>query len=113
VDLCREAVDAESYNPDLHLNLGRVLVAAGRRKEGWHALQRGLEVDEGHEGLRRAVAAMGTRQRPPVPFLARSHPVNKMLGKMAHQDKAKKRKAAPSRTAKRAPSGRRTAPGRT
>ena len=61
VDLCREAVGAESYNPDLHLNLGRVLVAAGRRKEGWEALQRGLLVDEAHEGLRRAIAAMGVR----------------------------------------------------
>jgi tetratricopeptide (TPR) repeat protein len=111
VDLCREAVGAESYNPDLHLNLGRVLVAAGRRKEGWEALQRGLQVDEAHEGLRRAIAAMGVRKRPAVPLLARSHPLNKLLGKMAHQEKAKK--SAPGRTAKRAPVGRRTVPGRT
>jgi predicted Zn-dependent protease len=110
VDLCREAVAAESYNPDLHLNLGRVLVAAGRRKEGWEALQRGAEVDEAHEGLRRALAAMGARRRPPVPFLARSHPLNRMLGKMAHQDQA--RRAAPAQRAKRAAPPRRATSGR-
>jgi len=111
VDLCREAVASESYNPDLHWNLGRVLVAAGRRKEGWEVLRRGLEVDDQHEGLRRAVAAMGSRRRPAVPFLDRSHPINKLLGKMAHQEKAKK--AAPKRDAKPVRAARRTASGRT
>ena len=113
VDLCREAVAAESYNPDLHLNLGRVLVAAGRRKEGWEALQRGAEVDEGHEGLKRALAAMGVRRRPAVPFLDRGHAINKVLGKMAHQDQA--RRKTPAKTAKatrRAPAQRRAASGR-
>jgi predicted Zn-dependent protease len=110
VDLCREAVNAESYNPDLHLNLGRVLVAAGRRKEGWEALKRGIEVDEAHEGLRRALAAMGTRRRPALPFLPRGHALNKVLGKMASQDKA--RRAAPAKAATRTPAARRTASGR-
>jgi len=113
VDLCREAVHSESYNPDLHLNLGRVLVAAGRRKEGWEALKRGIEVDEAHEGLRRALAAMGTRQRPAVPFLDRGHPVNKLLGKMTHQDRVRKGKSAPPRATTRERPGRRQAPGRT
>jgi len=110
VDLCREAVAAESYNPDLHLNLGRVLVAAGRRKEGWEALRRGLTVDEAHEGLKRAIAAMGERRRAALPFLSRSHPINKLLGKMAHQDRARK---SPPPARKRAPARRRPAPGRT
>lgn len=111
VDLCREAVSAESYNPDLHLNLGRVLVAAGRRKEGWEALRRGLEVDEAHEGLKRAIASMGERKRPALSFLPRSHPLNRMLGKMAHQDKT--RRASLAKPVKGAPVRRRPAPGRT
>ncbi|HEX5042643.1 MAG TPA: tetratricopeptide repeat protein [Candidatus Polarisedimenticolaceae bacterium] len=111
VDLCREAVAAESYNPDLHLNLGRVLVAAGRRREGWEALQRGAEVDEAHEGLRRALAAMGTRRRPALPFLPRGHAINKMLGKMAHQDQARRATPAKTKAAKR-PVARRVASGR-
>jgi hypothetical protein len=68
-------------------------------------------VDEAHEGLRRAIAAMGVRKRPAVPLLARSHPINKLLGKMAHQEK--ERKAAPAHAAKRAPGRRRAASGRT
>jgi tetratricopeptide (TPR) repeat protein len=92
IDLCREAVGSESYNADLHLNLGRVLVAANRRKEGWQAFQRGLEQDPQHEALRRAVAGMGTRRRPPFPFLDRSHPLNKALGKMT----ARKAQAEPA-----------------
>lgn len=111
VDLCREAMAAESYNPDLHLNLGRVLLAAGRRKEGFEALRRGLEVDDQHEGLKRTMSSLGSRRRPALPFLSRSHPLNKMLGKMAHGEQAKKR--TPKRTAKPVRGGRRTAPGRT
>jgi predicted Zn-dependent protease len=110
VDLCRDALAAESYNPDLHLNLGRVLLAAGRRKEGFETLRRGLEVDDQHEGLHRALTSMGSRRRPALPFLSRNHPLNKLLGKMAHQDAA--RKNPPARGAKTARTRRRTAPGR-
>ena len=74
VDLCREAVASESYNPDLHLNLGRVLMAAGRRKEAWMALRRGLELDDQHEGLQRAVAAIAAKRRAASSAIAGPNP---------------------------------------
>ena len=52
IELCREAVAAESYNADLHLNLARVLLAAGRRRDGWEMLQKGLRLEPRHEGER-------------------------------------------------------------
>ena len=102
VDLCRDAVTAESYNADLHLNLGRVLLAAGRRREAWEVLQRGLKLEEQHEGLLRAVAAMGTRRRPALPFLDRRHPINVLLGKISKTSPPAK-KAAPEKKAAKGP----------
>lgn len=83
VDLCREAVTAESYNADLYLNLGRVLLGAGRRREGFEILQRGLRLEPEHHGLRRVLQHMGRRKRPVLPFLSRSNPLNVLLGRMS------------------------------
>lgn len=82
IELCRDAVSAESYNADLHCNLGRVLLAGERRREGWQALQRGLKLEPRHDGILRALAGMGQRRKPVLPFLSRRHPINVLLGKM-------------------------------
>jgi tetratricopeptide (TPR) repeat protein len=82
VQFCREAVDLEQYNPDMYCNLGRVLLAAGRRKEAHEALMRGLRIQSDHQEIIRALKEMGIRRRLPIPFLARSNPINVYLGLM-------------------------------
>jgi tetratricopeptide (TPR) repeat protein len=79
---CREAVTLEGYNPDLRCNLARVLMKAGRRKEAYGSLVRGLALQADHPGLRRALRKLGLRRRPALPFLPRSHPLNIVLGRI-------------------------------
>lgn len=79
---CREAVTLEGYNPDLRLNLGRVLMRGGRRKEAFESFIRGLSLQPDHAGLRRSLRMLGVRRRPVLPFLARRHPLNVFLGRL-------------------------------
>jgi hypothetical protein len=82
VEFCREATSRESYNADLYCNLGRSLLAAGRRREAFEALVRGLRLQAGHRGIHRTLRKMGRRRRPLIPFLSRSNPLNVILGRM-------------------------------
>jgi tetratricopeptide (TPR) repeat protein len=82
IQFCREAVGLEHYNPDMYCNLGRVLLAAGRRKEAHQAFLRGLRIQSNHREIIQALKGMGIRRRPPLPFLARSNPLNVYLGRM-------------------------------
>ncbi len=97
IRVCREATTLEFYNPDLYHNLGCLLLAAGRRKEAYEAFSRGYSLQPGHPGLRRELERMGRRRRPPLGFLARSHPLNVLLGKLS---RATSRRAEPPRVEK-------------
>jgi len=82
VQFCREAATLENYNPDLHWNLGRALLAANRRREAYEALKRGLRVQADHAGIIGELRRMGLRKRPPIAFLPRANPLNVFLGRL-------------------------------
>jgi len=82
VQFCREAATLENYNPDLHWNLGRALLAADRRREAHDALVRGLRVQPDHSGILGELRRMGMRKRPAIAFLARTNPLNVLLGRL-------------------------------
>jgi tetratricopeptide (TPR) repeat protein len=79
---CREAVTLEGYNADIRCNLGRVLLRAGRRREAYVNFVRGLRLEPTHPQILRCLRQMGIRRRPPLPFLARTNPINVLLGRM-------------------------------
>ncbi len=78
--LCEDAAKQEFFNPDLYLNLARVYLRFDRRSEALRYLRRGQMIDPGHEPIRRAIASLGQRRLPILPFLPRRHPVNRALG---------------------------------
>ena len=82
LDYCRQAVTLDIYNPDLRCNLGRVLLRAGRRREAYACLLRGLRLQPTHDATLRALRFMGIRQRPLLPFLSRRNPFNVLLGRL-------------------------------
>ena len=82
--LCREAVEAEFFNPDLYCNLVKVLRTAGRRAEAHGVAIRGLRWEARHAGLHRELREMGSRRKPVLPFLSRRNPINVLLGRMTY-----------------------------
>ena len=81
---CREATAKERYNPDLHYNLARACMAAGRRREANDAIDAGLQLHPEHVGILKLRTDLGTRRRPVLPFLSRDNGLNVLLGKLTH-----------------------------
>lgn len=86
ISLCREAARNEIHDGDVFLNLARAEWFIEDRKNTVIALKRGLQVDNRHPGLRQMREQLGIRQRSPLPFLPRSHPLNHALGKLMRRD---------------------------
>jgi hypothetical protein len=82
LQLCREAAKSELYDGDVYLNLARAEWYFENRKLTVVALKKGLRVDAAHPGLRQMREELGVRQRSPLPFLPRSHPLNQALGRL-------------------------------
>ncbi len=72
---------AGSIYPVLYLNLGRTLLLAGRKQEAVESFGRGLTYDRGHRELKKEMTSLGIRKSPVLPFLSRSNPLNRLLGK--------------------------------
>ncbi len=76
--------DEDVFSPVFYLNLGRAYLAAGKRKEALEAFHKGLVIDNQNNDLLWEVRKLGVRRAPPVPFLKRSNPINRYIGKMLH-----------------------------
>ena len=79
---CKRAIPEEFYNPELYWNYGRVLMAAGRKKEAHDVLRKGQILQPSHAGIAKDLDKLGRRRRPMIPFLSRSHPFNVALGRL-------------------------------
>ncbi len=80
--LCQEAAEAEFYNPEVFLNLGKVALMTGNKRMAHQAFQRGLHLDRGHKALRAELRRMGVRKRPIFRFLARASSLNRAAGRL-------------------------------
>lgn len=79
--LCQEAVKKEPKNSEHFLRLGVIYLLAGKRKEALRIFHLGLRVGK-NPGITRWLQALGHRQKPILPFLSRTNPLNKYLGKI-------------------------------
>ena len=94
VDKCRQAISTiqklTAFNEDMlyplfYLNLGKAYVAARRKRDAFDAFEKGLEFDKSNRGILMEIRALGSRKKATVPFLDRSNPINKYLGKMVNK----------------------------
>jgi tetratricopeptide (TPR) repeat protein len=83
--LCEAATRRGQYYPEVFRNLGNVYLTRGNRMKARLAFLHGLKIDGSHPGLLSDIAELGIRRTPPIPFLARSHSLNRCLGKTLHQ----------------------------
>lgn len=79
------ACDVERYAV-LYLNLGRVYLAAEKKKDAISAFKKGLQYDHKYSAIVRKLKKLGARERPIVSFLDRSNPINKYLGMILHNE---------------------------
>lgn len=82
---CDQALRLAGPEPELYLNQARAHLALGQRERAVRALIRGLSAAPQDAPLRAAQAAMGWRRKPVIPFLPRSNPINRWLGKLRHK----------------------------
>jgi hypothetical protein len=78
--LCRQALLREPEQAVHYLNLGRVFLAAEEKRLAIITFQRGLKRGR-HRLILDELKKLGVRKPLVVPFLSRSHPLNKYLGK--------------------------------
>lgn len=81
IEMARKAIELQFYRAEHYLNLAKIYVATGDRKKAVEIADKGLSVIPDDAALRAYREELGLRQRPPVPFLDRSNPVNKSLGR--------------------------------
>lgn len=84
IELGRGAVNEQSGNLVLYLNLAKVYILADQRNNALKVLRQATK--RGRDGrILRLIKKMGIRKKPVLPFLQRENPVNIFLGKLRHQ----------------------------
>ena len=87
-DYCFRAVLKAMGNAQLHANLAWVYHLQGKRKSAVESVDAALSRDVNNPDALRIRGLMGSRQAPPLSFLARSNPINRTLGKVIHKLKS-------------------------
>ncbi len=80
ISLCLSAAEREFFNPDIYLNLGRVLLMNGQKSSAIKSFKKGLKFDNKNMEILNEINRLGVRRKPFFPFLARGHALNKFLG---------------------------------
>lgn len=77
---CREALDRLPTDPILYVNLGKVYRLRRDNATAHSVLLKAWSINKRHPAVATELVRMGIRRRPFVPFLSRSHWVNKYFG---------------------------------
>jgi hypothetical protein len=82
--LCQHAVKLEFYQAENYLNLARTHLLANHRRAAVRAVADGLKIEPDQRQLLELRRELGQRRAPVLPFLARSNPLNSLLGRIRH-----------------------------
>jgi tetratricopeptide (TPR) repeat protein len=83
--LCEESIADAPMDPELYTNLAQVYLSGSRRDLAIEALQTALSIDQRFRPAVDQLGAMGHRRPPVFGFLERSHPINKVVGRIRHR----------------------------
>ena len=87
VELCRDAARSEMHDADIFLNLACAEWKFHNRRNTIKALEKGIDIDDCHPGVRKMREQLGIRRRQPIPILSRDNPINQSLGKFLRKKK--------------------------
>jgi len=94
IDVCLRSIEIieeklpigkEFFYPAFYLNLGRAYLASGDKKNAVEAFRKGLSFDMENPDLIWEIKKLGGRRKTLVPYLKRSHPINKYIGMLLHK----------------------------
>jgi Flp pilus assembly protein TadD len=83
--ICLRAVKLYAYDPIILVNLGRILLEQGKRREAREMFARAYEMDNRNSAAALELSGMGVRRPPVIPFLTRNNPLNVALGRLRHR----------------------------
>lgn len=95
---CERAVELAFYDPQMYINLARLHERTGWKSQAARVLRKGLRIDPDNRKLLAELNRLNPRQPSAIPMLARSHPVNRYLGRLKADMKAKGKARARSKT---------------
>ena len=84
-DLCYSAVRMKRTQPELYLNLAEVYRLQGKRQDAIETLLEGFPLTKRDTRIGKALRKYGVRRPPVIPALARTHFLNKHLGKIRYK----------------------------
>jgi tetratricopeptide (TPR) repeat protein len=76
----RSSVDEYFVFAEFYLNLGRACRAAEMRKEAIQAFHNGLRYEKNNRAILKELQTCERRSKPPITFLDRANPINKLSG---------------------------------
>ena len=91
VRICEEAIKSldtampfgtEFFYPVFYLNLGRAYLKGRKKADAIKVFRQGLKHDPENRDITGELHKLGSRRRLPVPFLDRSNPINKYIGRL-------------------------------
>ena len=83
--MCMKAAGLRSGDPIMYVNIGRVLLRQGRRKEAREYFMRAYRKDNTSAPAALELSRMGVRRPPVIRFLPRDHPLNVGFGRLRHR----------------------------
>jgi uncharacterized protein HemY len=84
IELGRGAVNEQSRNLVLYLNLAKVYILADQRNNALKVLRQATKRGR-DERIMQLIKKLGIRKKPVLPFLQRGNPINIFLGKLRHK----------------------------
>jgi tetratricopeptide (TPR) repeat protein len=83
-ELCDSALRSKRDQPQLYLNLAEVYLASDRKQDALETLLLGMRFAQRDGRITRLVTQLSNRREPVIPFLNRSHFLNRKLGTLRH-----------------------------
>lgn len=94
IKICKDAIKkldnfvpfgSEFYYPVFYLNLGRAYLKDNKKTEAINSFLEGLRNDSENHDLLWELKKLGTRKKTMIPFLRRTNPINKYIGKILYK----------------------------
>ena len=83
--LCEEAILRGPFDPHLYANLARLYLRAQRKDLAAQTVATALRLAPEDRELTALAGRIGLRREPIFSFLERSHPLNRLVGKLRHR----------------------------